>query len=156
MSKPGNPIPDGYHSITPNLTIRNAAAAIEFYKKAFGAIETQRMTGGPDDKLVLHAEIRIGDSIVMLGDEFPDCGAFSPSHFDGTTCSLMIYVEDCDAVFNRAVAAGAQVKMPVSDMFWGDRMGQVVDPFGHKWSIGTHKLDLTPEEMGAARKAAGW
>lgn len=156
MSKPGKPIPHGYHTVSPNLTIRGAAAAIDFYKKAFGAIEKERMTGGPDGKLVLHAEIQIGDSIVMLGDEFPDYGAFSPAHFDGTTCSLVIYVDDCDAVVDQAVAAGAQVKMPVADMFWGDRMGAVIDPFGHKWSIATHKVDLTPEEMDAARKASGW
>jgi uncharacterized glyoxalase superfamily protein PhnB len=156
MPKPGKPIPDGYHSVTPYLTIRGAAAAIEFYKTAFGAIETLRLAGGPDGQQVMHGEIQIDDSIVMLSDEFPEMGALSPTHFNGATGSLMIYVEDCDAVFNRAVAAGATVTMPLADMFWGDRMGQVRDPFGHKWSIATHKLDMTPDEIAEARRAAGW
>jgi PhnB protein len=156
MPKPGKPIPDGYHSITPYLTIRDAAVAIDFYKHVFGAVEKERMMGGPEGTKVIHAELKIGDSIVMLSDEFPDFEAFSPSHLEGTTCSIMLYVEDCDAVIDRAVAAGAQLKTPVEDMFWGDRMGRVLDPFGHKWAIATHKLDLTPEEIATARKAAGW
>lgn len=156
MSKPGKAIPEGYHSVTPYLTIRGAAAAIEFYKQAFGAIETLRLAGGPDGQQVMHGEIRIGDSIVMLSDEFPEMGALSPTHFNGATGSLMIYVEDCDATLARAVAAGATVTMPLADMFWGDRMGQVRDPFGHKWSVATHKLDLSPEEIAQARQAAGW
>jgi uncharacterized glyoxalase superfamily protein PhnB len=110
---------------------------------------------GPDGRSVMHAEIKIGDSIIMMSDEFPDFGAFSPSHFKGTTASILLYVGDCDAVFNQAVAAGATPVQPLADMFWGDRMGTLVDPFGHKWSIGTHKLDLTPGEMAAAAQAAG-
>jgi PhnB protein len=144
------PIPKGYHVITPSLVVRGAAQAIEFYKKAFGAKDLNRMNG-PDGK-VLHAEIKIGDSIVMLGDEFPNMGAKSPESVGGTSSSLMIYTRDVDALFNQAVAAGAKVSMPVSDMFWGDRYGTVIDPFGHQWQLATHKEDITPKEM--ARRAA--
>ncbi|QRN94403.1 VOC family protein [Archangium violaceum] len=144
------PIPKGYHVITPSLVVRGAAQAIEFYKKAFGAKDLSRMNG-PDGK-VLHAEIKIGDSIVMLGDEFPNMGAKSPESVGGTSSSLMIYTRDVDALFNQAVAAGAKVSMPVSDMFWGDRYGTVIDPFGHQWQLATHKEDITPKEM--ARRAA--
>jgi PhnB protein len=139
------PIPSGYHTITPYLRIRGAAQAIEFYKKAFGAEEVLRMAG-PDGK-VMHAEIKIGDSHIMLGDEFPSMGGLSPLSIGGTGSGLHLYVRDADAVFNRAVAAGAKVKMPLADMFWGDRYGQLMDPFGHEWSVGTHIEDVTPEEM---------
>lgn len=153
MPTPGKPIPDGFHTVTPYLTIRGAADAIEFYKAAFGATEKDRMPG-PDGRTLMHAEIVIGDSVIMMSDEFPDFGALSPSHYQGTTASILLYVEDCDALFKRAIAAGAKELQPPTDMFWGDRMGQLLDPFGHKWSIGTHKLDLTPEEMAAAAKAS--
>ncbi|WP_257459605.1 VOC family protein [Archangium lipolyticum] len=144
------PIPKGYHVITPSLVVRGAAQAIEFYKKAFGAKDLNRMTG-PDGK-VLHAEIKIGDSIVMLGDEFPNMGAKSPESVGGTSSSLLIYTRDVDALFNQAVAAGAKVAMPVSDMFWGDRYGTVIDPFGHQWQLATHKENVSSKEM--ARRAA--
>jgi PhnB protein len=145
------PIPKGYHVVTPSITVRGAAEAIEFYKKAFGAKELSRMPG-PDGKL-MHAEIKIGDSIVMLSDEFPAMGSSSPLTVGGTSASLMIYTKDVDALFNQALAAGAKVTMPLSDMFWGDRYGQVADPFGHKWQLATRKENLTAREM-AKRGAA--
>jgi len=144
------PIPKGYHIVTPSLVVRGAAQAIEFYKKAFGAKELYRMEG-PDGKM-LHAEIKIGDSIVMVGDEYPDMGASSPQSIGGSASSLMIYTRDVDALFKQAVAAGAKVSMPVSDMFWGDRYGRVTDPFGHQWQLATHKEDIPPKEM--RRRAA--
>ncbi len=139
------PIPDGYHSITPYLTVRDAARAIEFYKQAFGAKERGVMKG-PDGK-VMHAEIMIGDSIIMLGDEFPDYGALSPESIGGSPMGLHIYVDGVDAAFDRAVKAGAQVEMPVMDQFWGDRYGKLKDPFGHKWSIATHTKDLSSDDI---------
>jgi PhnB protein len=144
------PIPEGYHTITPYVTVRGAARAIEFYKRAFGASEKGVMKG-PDGK-VRHAELRIGDSIIMLGDEFPELGALSPQSTGGTGMGLHVYTEDVDTAFDRAVKAGAVVEMPVSDMFWGDRYGKLVDPFGHKWSIATHKRDVSMEEMKAAQE----
>ncbi|MGZ3459991.1 MAG: VOC family protein [Archangium sp.] len=144
------PIPKGYHIITPTITVRGAAEAIEFYKKAFGAKELSRMAG-PDGKL-LHAEIKIGDSMVMLSDEFPSMGSSSPQTLGGTSSSLMIYTRDVDALFERAVAAGAKVTMPLADMFWGDRYGQVADPFGHRWQLATRKENLTNKQM--AKRAA--
>lgn len=153
MPTPGKPIPDGYHAVTPYLTIRGASAAIDFYKKAFGAEEKVRMPG-PDGDSLMHAEIAIGGSMIMLSDEFPERGVMSPTHYGGPTSSLMLYVPDADAVFRQAVAAGATALMPVTDMFWGDRMGQVLDPFGHKWAIATHTLDLTADEMQKAAAAA--
>ena len=143
------PIPDGWHSVTPSLTVRGAARAIEFYKQVFGATEMLRMPG-PEGK-IMHAELRIGDSVVMLNDEFPDMGTRSPEALGGSPASLFLYVEDVDTIFERAVKAGAQAAMPPQDMFWGDRFGRVVDPFGHGWAIATHKEDLTPEEI--ARRA---
>lgn len=140
------PIPDGYHSVTPYLTIRGAAEALDFYRRAFGAAELVRMPG-PDGQGVMHAEIRIGDSIVMLGEESIEMGASSPQTLGGSGSSILIYVEDVDAAFDRAVNAGATVRVPVTDMFWGDRYGQLADPFGHIWSIATHKEDVPPEEM---------
>jgi PhnB protein len=144
------PIPKGYHVVTPSFVVRGAPEAIEFYKKAFGARELGRMAG-PDGK-VLHAEIKIGDSIVMLSDEFPEMGASSPQTVGGTSSSLMIYTKDVDALFKQAVAAGARPAMPVTDMFWGDRYGKVVDPFGHQWQLATRKENLTQREM--ARRGA--
>jgi PhnB protein len=145
------PIPDGYHSITPYMTVRDAARAIEFYKQAFGATEKGVMKG-PDGK-VMHAELVIGDSIFMLGDEMPEYGSLSPLSTGGAGMGLHIYLEDVDTAFDRAVKAGATVEMPVADMFWGDRYCKLADPFGHKWSIGTHKADLTEEEMEKTMKA---
>ena len=145
-------IPEGYHTVTPYLTLRDAAQAMEFYKSAFGARETFRMNT-PEGKIG-HAELTIGDSIVMLSDENPQGGCASPSSLKGTTVTLFLYVEDVDATFQQAVKAGATVLMPVTDMFWGDRHGQLADPFGHRWSIATHKEDLTPDQVAArARKA---
>jgi PhnB protein len=145
------PIPDGYHTATPYLIITNAAQAIEFYKEAFGATELMRLAA-PDGKL-MHAEIRIGDSPIMLCDECPDWNALSPQTIGGTAVSIMLYVDDVDSVVNRAVATGATVLMPVEDQFWGDRMGTLVDPYGHKWSIATHAEDVSPEEIDKRAKA---
>ena len=139
------PIPEGYHTLTPFLTVRDAERAIEFYKNAFGA-EDRGIFKGPDGK-VMHAEIKIGDSVVMLSDEFPDFGSVSPQGLGGSPMGLHIYVPDVDASFERAVKAGAQVEMPVMDQFWGDRYGRLKDPFGHKWSIATHTKDLSRDEM---------
>ena len=138
-------IPKGYHTITPFMTVRDAARAIEFYKQAFGAKERGVMKG-PEGK-IMHAELVIGDSIIMLADEFPEFGSLSPQSTGGSGTGLHIYIEDVDSAFDRAVKAGATVEMPVADMLWGDRYGKLRDPFGHKWSIGTHKADLSVEEM---------
>jgi PhnB protein len=146
------PIPEGYHTLTPYLTVRDAARAIEFYKQAFGAKERGVMKG-PDGK-VMHAELSIGDSIVMLSDEFPHAGAVSPQSIGGSASGLHIYVEDVNSAFDRAVKSGATVEMPVADMFWGDRYGKLKDPFGHNWSIATHTADLSGEEMDRGMKEA--
>ena len=141
------PIPDGYGTVTPYLVVKGAAEAIEFYKKALGAEEVLRMPA-PDGSL-MHAEIKIGDSIVMLGDEFPGAEGYgSPATLGGTSVNLFLYVEDADAAFQQAVDAGAKVLAPMADMFWGDRYGKLRDPFGHDWGIATHKEDVSPEEMG--------
>lgn len=145
MAKSVKPIPEGFHSITPHLIVRHAAQAIDFYKKAFGAQELSRMPS-PDGK-VIHAEIKIGDSILMLCDEFPQWNTQGPQSLGGSTVGIHIYVQDADAIFTQAVAAGATVKMPIGDTFWGDRFGKVTDPFGHEWSIATRTQDLTPEEI---------
>ena len=139
------PIPDGYHSVTPYLIVSGAAAAIDFYKRAFGATELLRMPG-PGGK-VMHAEVKIGDSPVMLADEMPEMGHRGPQALGGTPVSIMLYVQDADKVFNQAVAAGAKVMRPLQDQFYGDRSGTITDPYGHVWTIGTHKEDLTPEEI---------
>ena len=145
MSQAQAHVPKGYHSITPGLTVRDAVAAIDFYVRAFGAEEVSRMPG-PDGK-IMHAELRIGDSVVMLGEEMPDWGMRSPLALGGTHGSLHIYVADADAAFARALAAGAQVKQPLEDAFWGDRYGKVTDPFGHDWGIATRVKELSPAEM---------
>ncbi len=137
-------IPDGMHSVTPHLVCAGAASAIEFYKKAFNATEVARMPG-PDGKL-MHASIRIGDSAVMLVDEMPQHGALGPKALKGSPVTIHLYVEDADAIAAQAVAAGAKSVMPVSEIFWGDRYGQIEDPFGHRWSIATHVRDVPPEE----------
>ena len=143
------PIPAGYHTVSPSLTCRGADRAIEFYKKALGAQELFRMAS-PDGK-VGHAELQIGDSRIFVNDEFPEMGAVAPSGPSGTY--LFLYVEDVDATFNRAIAAGARSEMPVQDQFWGDRYGKFIDPFGHRWGVATHKEDVTPEEMDRRTKA---
>ena len=145
MTPKTKPIPDGYHTVTPYITVRGAAKAIEFYKRAFGAQQRGIMLM-PDGRIG-HAEIMIGNSIVMMSDEFPEHGGKSPEAFNGSPVGMAIYVDNVDDVFNRAVQAGATVKEAVSDKFWGDRAGSVVDPFGHKWTILTHKEDVSPEEM---------
>jgi uncharacterized glyoxalase superfamily protein PhnB len=148
------PIPDGMRSVTPMLVCAGAANAIDFYKKAFNAVETSRLPG-PQGKL-LHAAIRIGDSVVMLTDEFPDFGSFGPKSLKGSPVTIHLYVEDADAFAAQAVAAGAKTTMPIADMFWGDRYGQLEDPFGHHWSVGTHVRDVSHEEMRQAmQKIAG-
>jgi PhnB protein len=148
MPKAVKPVPDGYHTVTPYIVTRDTKRALEFYKKAFGA-ETKMAMPGPGGR-IMHAEIRIGDSMIMLADEFPDMAPLikSPESTGGTTtCSVFLYVPNVDEVVKRAVDAGAKVNMPVADQFWGDRFGKVIDPFGHHWGIATHKEDLTPQEM---------
>ena len=148
------PVPDGMHTVTPHLVCAGAAEAIEFYKKAFNAVEMGRMPG-PQGKLI-HALLRIGDSAVMLVDEFPDWGSFGPKSLKGSPVTIHLYVEDVDAIVKRAVAAGAKITMPVENMFWGDRYCKLEDPFGHQWSIATHVRDVSPEDMQqAAQKACG-
>ena len=139
------PIPAGYHNVTPYLIVRNAAAAIDFYKKAFNAVELMRFPG-PGGK-IMHAEVKIGDSPVMLADEMPEEGHVGPQTLGGVGVSMMLYVEDVDTRFAQAIAAGATIKCPVQDQFYGDRTGTLVDPFGHVWSLGTHKEDVSMEEM---------
>jgi len=146
------PIPEGYHSLTTYLAVENAAEAIEFYKRAFGARESLRMPG-PDGSIG-HAELDIGDSKLMLSDPFPQSTVRAPGEVGGTTASVFMYVEDVDAVVKQAVDAGATMTMEVADQFWGDRFGTVADPFGHVWSIATHVEDLTPEQIAERGQAA--
>ena len=146
------PIPDGMHTVTPHLVCAGAADAIAFYKKAFNAVEVGRMAG-PQGKL-LHGAVRIGDSMVMLADEFPDWGSFGPKSLKGSPVTIHLYVEDVDSFVARAADAGAKVTMPVQDMFWGDRYGKLEDPFGHHWSVSTHVRDVSPEEMQQAAQKA--
>ena len=145
-------IPDGYHSVTPYLAVDGAEQAIQFYAQAFGAKERTRMQS-PDGKIA-HAEIEIGDSVVMLSDPLPDFVTKAPSEIGGTTASIMLYVEDVDATIQQAVDAGATLEREIEDQFWGDRFGAVVDPFGHMWSIATHVEDVPPEEMAKRAEAA--
>ncbi len=142
---PAKPIPAGYHSVTPYLFLKGAAAALDFYKQAFGAVEVMRLAD-PTGKIG-HAEIKIGDSVVMLADEFPEMGVLGPQSIGGSSTCFMIYVSDVDARFVQAVAAGAKVLRPVQDQFYGDRSGTLLDPFGHQWTIATHKEDLTFDEI---------
>jgi PhnB protein len=146
------PIPEGYHTATPYLAVDDAAEALEYYKKAFGAKERGRMEA-PDGKIG-HAEIQIGDSLVMLSDPFPQASTRTPKELGGTTASVFLYVENVDAFVQRAVDAGATVSMEVADQFWGDRFGTITDPFGHSWSVATHIEDVPPEEMAERAKAA--
>lgn len=148
MAKAVKPVPEGYHTVTPYLVVKDAKRALEYYRKAFGA-ETKMSMPSPDGR-VMHAEMRIGDSMVFVSDEFPDMAPQirAPESTGGmVTGSIFLYVPDVDAVVKRAVGAGARVTMPVADMFWGDRFGKVADPFGHHWGIATHKEDVTPQEM---------
>jgi PhnB protein len=151
MSSSVKPVPEGYHTVTPYLIVKGAAKAIEFYKQAFGAKEILRM-GQPDGRIG-HAEIQIGDSRIMLADEFPEIDARGPESLGGTPVMVHLYVEDVDTVAERALAAGAKELRPVKDQFYGDRSGMFADPFGHKWNIATHKEDLSDEEI--RRRAAG-
>jgi len=154
MADKVKPIPDGYHSVTPYLIVNGAAKAIEFYKKAFGATELGSMPQ-PDGRIA-HAELQIGDSRVMLADEFPERGYHGPEKYGGSAVTLHLYVEDVDQVASRAVAAGAKLLRPVEDQFYGDRSGVLADPFGHHWNVSTHIEDLTMEEIGnRAAKAMG-
>jgi PhnB protein len=146
------PVPEGYHTVTPYLVLDNAAQAIEYYKRAFGAKEIVRMDGPPGK--IGHAELKIGDSMLMLADEMPGSSGRSPKSLGGTTTGVFLYVEDVDATFNQAVAAGAKTEMPPTDMFWGDRFGKLIDPFGHSWALATHKEDVAPDEMKKRSQAA--
>jgi PhnB protein len=146
MAPAKKPIPEGFHTVTPSLVVRGAAQAIEFYKKAFGAQELVRMPG-PDGK-IMHAEIKIGDSIIFVNDEMPGSHAVkSPQTVGACTGTINLYVTNVDDTFKQAIAAGGKESMPVADQFWGDRYGSFVDPFGHSWGVGTHKEDLSPQEM---------
>ena len=146
MANRVSPVPEGYHTVTPYLIVDGGAAAIDYYKRAFGAEELVRMPG-PGGK-VMHAEIQIGDSRIMLADEFPEMSFLSPQTVGGSAVMIHLYVEDVDTTANRAVGAGAKVTRPIADQFYGDRGGQIEDPFGHKWYVATHKEDLSPEEIG--------
>jgi PhnB protein len=145
MANKVKPIPEGYHNVTPYLVIKGAAAAIDFYKKAFGAAEVMRMPQ-PDGR-VGHAELKFGDSIVMLADEFPEMSVVGPKTLGNTSVALLLYVDDVDKAVERAVSLGATIKKPVADQFYGDRTGTLEDPFGHKWTLAVHLEDVSPEEM---------
>jgi len=138
-------IPDGFHTATPSLVVNNSKDAIEFYKKAFDAVEIYQYPT-PDGK-IMHAQIKIGDSFVFLADEFPAMGTKSPTTIGGSATSLHLYVDDADKIFNQAVDAGAKIVIPIMDAFWGDRFGMLADPFGHSWAIATHQKDMSSEEM---------
>jgi uncharacterized glyoxalase superfamily protein PhnB len=153
MAKAKSYIPEGLRNVTSHLVVKNALDAIEFYKKAFGA-KLQAHAPGPTPGSTMHAAIVIGDATVFLADDMSMSAVKAPGNLGGTTSSMMLYVPDCDAVFNQAIAAGARVNMPMADQFWGDRYGQVIDPAGHVWEIATHMEDLTPDEMGARAQAA--
>ncbi len=153
MASQVRPIPEGYHTVTPYLICDGASQAIEFYKKAFGAVESMRMAM-PNGKIG-HAEIKIGDSFIMLADDSPEVGARSPQHYGGSPINVLLYVENTDAMLAQAVSAGAKIVRPLKDEFYGDRTATIVDPFGHTWYIHTHVKDVTPEEMKAAMQGAG-
>ena len=144
-AKSSKSVPQGYHALTPTLTVKNAKKAIEFYKKAFGAVSSHEICTMPDGKIG-HAELTIGDSKLMLNDEFPEMNCLAPKH-ENISSSLYLYVSDVDQVFKAASAAGAKILMPVQNQFWGDRQGMLVDPFGHRWSIATHTEDLTDAQI---------
>lgn len=146
-----SPIPKGYHSLTPAIVVKNCADALEFYKKAFSAKERGRHYL-PNGKTIMHAELKIGDSVLMLSDEMPQMQCLSPPSVGGASSSLYVYVKNVDKLFDQAVRAGATATMPVMDAFWGDRMGALTDPFGHMWSLATRKRNLTPKQMEKAGK----
>ena len=152
MAAKVKPIPEGYRTITPYLVVDDARAAIEFYRRAFGAKEVMKMDG-PGGK-ISHAELKIGDSMIMLSDEMPGTGTRAPKSLGGTTAGVFLYVENADTTFQQAVAAGAKVDTPLADMFWGDRYGKLTDPFGHCWSLATHKEEVSQEEMARRMKEA--
>jgi PhnB protein len=152
MANTVKPIPEGFNTVTPYLVLHDAARAIEFYKRAFNATERVRMDG-PAGK-VGHAELKIGDSIIMLGDEMPGVTTRSPQSLGGTSAGIFLYVKDVDSAFQKAIDAGARVEAPLQDMFWGDRYGKLTDPFGHSWSLATHKEDVAPAEMQKRMQAA--
>jgi PhnB protein len=152
MSESPKTIPEGYHSINTYLVVKNADRAIEFYKKAFGAEERFRLHG-PDGKTIMHADLKIGDSVFMLTEESKEMKALSPESIGGSPVTMYVYVKDVDSIFNQAVSEGATVLKPVSDQFYGDRSGYLRDPFGHLWSIATHKKDLSPDELRKAGEA---
>ncbi len=155
MPSKGQAVPFGYHTLTPYLVVQDAAQAMAFYKQVFAAAELSRLNT-PDGKAVLHAELRIGDSVLMLRDESPQTGALSPARDKGAAISIFVYVPHVDEVFQRAIKAGAHVLMPVAEMFWGDRLGKFRDPFGHEWGIATRLWDMTPAEIHrAAAKQRG-
>jgi len=145
MTQATRPIPEGFHSITPHLVCEGAAAAMEFYKQAFGAVEVDRIDG--DNGKILNASMRIGDSLFMLCEDYPEYGSLGPLALKGSPVTIHLYVPDADAAWERALAAGAKPLMPLGDTFWGDRYGQLVDPYGHRWSIATHLRDMTPQEI---------
>lgn len=145
MNQTVRPIPEGFHSVTPHLVCDGAAKALDFYGACFGAVELTRMPG-PGGK-IMHAEMRVGDSIIMLCDEFPEYGSRGPLALQGSAVVIHLYVPDADAMWERALAAGARPLMPLGDAFWGDRYGQLVDPFGHRWAIATHLRDMTPQQI---------
>lgn len=151
MAKKAQAIPKGYHTVTPSICVVGADKAIEFYKKALGAEEVMRFPG--PDGLIMHAEIRVGDSLIMLADEMPEQGSRSPKHYGGTPVSFFVYTENVDAAWKRAVDAGATQIMPLADQFWGDRTGCLQDPYGHQWWLAQHVQDLTPEELQKAAEA---
>jgi PhnB protein len=151
MPSKAKPIPEGYHAVTPYLSVHDAAKAIDFYKRAFGAKEIMRMDGPPGK--IGHAELQIGDSRIMLADEMPGSNR-SPKSLGGSPVSIFLYVENVDSVFNQAVSAGAKAISPLADMFWGDRFGKLDDPFGHSWSLATHIEDVAPQEMAKRSKEA--
>jgi PhnB protein len=152
MSESPKTIPDGYHSINTYLVVRNADRAIQFYKKAFGAEERFRMHG-PDGKTIMHADLKIGDSVFMLTEESKEMKALSPDSIGGSPVTMYVYVKDVDSIFNQAISEGATMLKPVQDQFYGDRSGYLRDPFGHLWSIATHKKDLSPDELRKAGEA---
>ena len=149
----GKPVPEGFRTVTPHLICNGASAAIDFYKKAFNAVELVRLPG-PQGRL-MHACIRIGDSHVMLVDEMPEWGALGPKSLKGSPVTIHLFVPDVDALVAQAVAAGATITMPIADMFWGDRYGKIEDPFGHQWSVATHQRDVSPDEMQKAMQQMG-
>lgn len=153
MASNVKPVPDCTHTLTPYLCVRGAAKALDFYARAFGAQEVYRLPG--PGGAIMHAETRIGDSVLMVADENPTQGAKSPEAYGGTPVSVMLYVPDVDAVFARATSAGAKALMPPADMFWGDRFGKLKDPFGHEWGVATHIEDISPAEMQKRMAAMG-